>query len=161
MAARGVNKVILLGNLGQDPDARVMQTGKPVTTLSIATSETWRDKQTGEAKEQTEWHKVVLYDRLAEVAKDYLRKGSKVYVEGRLRTRKWQDKNGQDRYTTEILANELQMLDGKRDGQPAAAAPSDSSVGPRPPAMRPSDWEKTATTPRQPPPETYDDDIPF
>ncbi len=160
MAARGVNKVILLGNLGQDPDARVMQTGKPVTTLSIATSESWRDKQTGEMKEQTEWHKVVFYDRLAEVAKDFLRKGSKVYVEGRLRTRKWQDKSGQDRFTTEILANELQMLDGKRDGQSAPAA-QESAAGPRTPTQRPSDWEKPAASARPTAPESYDDDIPF
>lgn len=111
-----VNKVILIGNLGQDPESRAMPSGKAVTNLRIATSETWRDKQTGEMKEQTEWHSVVMYDRLAEIAKDYLRKGSKVYIEGRLRTRKWQDKNGQDRYTTEINANELQMLDTKGAG---------------------------------------------
>jgi single-strand DNA-binding protein len=116
MASRGVNKVILIGNLGQDPESRAMPSGKAVTNLRIATSETWRDKQTGEMKEQTEWHTVVMFDRLAEIAKDYLRKGSKVYVEGRLRTRKWQDKSGQDRYTTEITANELQMLDTKGAG---------------------------------------------
>jgi single-strand DNA-binding protein len=116
MASRGVNKVILIGNLGQDPESRAMPSGKAVTNLRIATSETWRDKQTGEMKEQTEWHTVVMFDRLAEIAKDYLRKGSKVYVEGRLRTRKWQDKSGQDRYTTEITANELQMLDTKGGG---------------------------------------------
>jgi len=116
MASRGVNKVILIGNLGQDPESRAMPSGKAVTNLRIATSETWRDKQTGEMKEQTEWHTVVMFDRLAEIAKDYLRKGSKVYIEGRLRTRKWQDKNGQDRYTTEITANELQMLDTKGAG---------------------------------------------
>ena len=111
-----VNKVILIGNLGQDPESRAMPSGKAVTNLRIATSETWRDKQTGEMKEQTEWHSVVMFDRLAEIAKDYLRKGSKVYIEGRLRTRKWQDKAGQDRYTTEITANELQMLDTKGAG---------------------------------------------
>ncbi|MEY4375524.1 MAG: hypothetical protein RJB26_74 [Pseudomonadota bacterium] len=116
MASRGVNKVILIGNLGQDPESRAMPSGKAVTNLRIATSESWRDKQTGEMKEQTEWHSVVIFDRLAEIAKDYLRKGSKVYIEGRLRTRKWQDKNGQDRYTTEITANELQMLDSKGAG---------------------------------------------
>ncbi len=116
MASRGVNKVILIGNLGQDPESRAMPSGKAVTNLRIATSESWRDKQTGEMKEQTEWHSVVIFDRLAEIAKDYLRKGSKVYIEGRLRTRKWQDKNGQDRYTTEITANELQMLDTKGAG---------------------------------------------
>ena len=116
MASRGVNKVILIGNHGQDPESRAMPSGKAVTNLRIATSETWRDKQTGEMKEQTEWHSVVMFDRLAEIAKDYLRKGSKVYIEGRLRTRKWQDKAGQDRYTTEITANELQMLDTKGAG---------------------------------------------
>ena len=116
MASRGVNKVILIDNLGQDPESRAMPSGKAVTNLRIATSETWRDKQTGEMKEQTEWHTVVMFDRLAEIAKDYLRKGSKVYIEGRLRTRKWQDKAGQDRYTTEITANELQMLDTKGAG---------------------------------------------
>ena len=116
MASRGVNKVILIGNLGQDPESRAMPSGKAVTNLRIATSETWRDKQTGEMKEQTEWHSVVMFDRLAEIAKDYLRKGSKVYIEGRLRTRKWQDKAGQDRYTTEITANDLQMLDTKGAG---------------------------------------------
>jgi single-strand DNA-binding protein len=116
MASRGVNKVILIGNLGQDPESRAMPSGKAVTNLRIATSETWRGKQTGEMKEQTEWHSVVMFDRLAEIAKDYLRKGSKVYIEGRLRTRKWQDKAGQDRYTTEITANELQMLDTKGAG---------------------------------------------
>lgn len=116
MASRGVNKVILIGNLGQDPESRAMPSGKAVTNLRLATSETWRDKQTGENKEATEWHTVVMFDRLAEIAKDYLRKGSKIYVEGRLRTRKWQDKAGQDRYSTEIVANEMQMLDSKGGG---------------------------------------------
>lgn len=114
--ARGVNKVILIGNLGKDPESRAMPNGKAVTNFSVATSESWRDKQTGEMKEQTEWHNVVMFDRLAEIAKDYLRKGSKVYIEGRLRTRKWQDKAGQDRYTTEITANEMQLLDSKGAG---------------------------------------------
>lgn len=116
MASRGVNKVILIGNLGQDPESRAMPSGKAVTNLRLATSETWRDKQTGENKEATEWHTVVMFDRLAEIAKDYLRKGSKIYIEGRLRTRKWQDKAGQDRYSTEIVANEMQMLDSKGGG---------------------------------------------
>ena len=116
MASRGINKVILIGNLGQDPESRAMPSGKAVTNLRIATSESWRDKQSGEMKEATEWHTVVIFERLAEIAKDYLRKGSKVYIEGRLRTRKWQDKAGQDRYTTEITANELQMLDTKGAG---------------------------------------------
>ena len=120
--ARGVNKVILIGNLGKDPESRAMPNGKAVTNFSVATSESWRDKQTGEMKEQTEWHNVVMFDRLAEIAKDYLRKGSKVYIEGRLRTRKWQDKAGQDRYTTEITANEMQLLDSKGAGGGMGAA---------------------------------------
>ena len=114
--ARGINKVILVGNLGKDPETRYMPSGKAVTNFSIATSESWKDKQTGEQKEQTEWHNIVMYDRLAEIAAEYLRKGSQVYVEGRLRTRKWQDKEGRDRYTTEIIANEMQMLGGRAGG---------------------------------------------
>ena len=113
--ARGINKVILVGNLGKDPETRYMPNGKAVTNFSIATSESWKDKQTGEQREQTEWHNIVMYDRLAEVAAEYLKKGSQVYVEGKLRTRKWQDKEGRDRYTTEIQANEMQMLGGKSD----------------------------------------------
>ena len=113
--ARGINKVILVGNLGQDPETRYMPSGKAVTNLRLATSDSWKDKQTGEQREQTEWHSVVMYDRLAEIAAEYLRKGSQIYVEGRLKTRKWQDKEGKDRYTTEIIANEMQML-GSRGG---------------------------------------------
>ena len=113
MASRGVNKVILVGNLGQDPDTRYMPNGDAITNLSVATSETWKDKQTGNMQERTEWHRVGLYGRLAEVAGEYLKKGSKVYIEGSLRTRKWQDKSGQDRYTTEIRASEMQMLDSR------------------------------------------------
>lgn len=111
--ARGINKVILIGNLGGDPEVRYMPSGGAVTSVSLATSETWKDKQSGEAQEKTEWHRVVFFNRLAEIAGEYLRKGSKVYIEGRLQTRKWQDKNGQDRYTTEIVANDMQMLDGR------------------------------------------------
>jgi single-strand DNA-binding protein len=115
--ARGINKVILIGNLGQDPETRAMPSGKSVTNVSIATSETWRDKATGEQKEATEWHRVVFFDRLAEIAAEYLRKGSQVYVEGRLQTRKWQDKaTGADRYSTEIIANEMQMIGGRGTG---------------------------------------------
>ncbi len=112
--ARGINKVILIGNLGKDPDVRYMPSGSAVTNITIATSESWKDKQSGEKQERTEWHNVVFFNRLAEIAGEYLKKGSKVYVEGSLRTRKWQDKtSGQDRYTTEIVANEMQMLDSK------------------------------------------------
>ena len=113
--ARGINRVILIGNLGHDPETRTLPSGKSVTNLRIATSESWKDKQTGEQREQTEWHSVVMFDRLAEIAAEYLHKGSQVYVEGKLRTRKWQDKEGRDRYTTEIQANEMQMLGGKGD----------------------------------------------
>ncbi|KTD26993.1 MULTISPECIES: single-stranded DNA-binding protein [Legionella] len=114
--ARGINKVILVGNVGVDPDVRYMPNGNAVTTLSVATSETWKDKQTGEKQERTEWHRVVCFNRLGEIAGEYIRKGSKLYVEGSLRTRKWQDQQGQDRYTTEIVASDIQMLDGKSGG---------------------------------------------
>lgn len=118
MSSKGVNKVILVGNLGQDPEIRYQPSGGAVATLSIATSESWRDKQTGENKEQTEWHRVVLFGKLAEVAGEYLRKGSQVYIEGKLRTRKWQDQSGQDKYTTEVVVNVggvMQMLGGKQE----------------------------------------------
>ncbi len=111
--ARGINKVILIGNLGADPDARMTQQGSAVTNLNIATDESYKDKNTGQMVPKTEWHRVVMFNRLAEIAKDYLKKGSKVYIEGKLQTRKWQDQSGQERYTTEIVANELQMLDSK------------------------------------------------
>lgn len=115
--ARGVNKAIIIGNCGQDPETKYMPSGGAVTNLTIATSETWKDKQTGQPQERTEWHRVVFFNRLAEIAGEYLKKGSKVYIEGSLRTRKWQDKNtGADRYTTEIVANEMQMLDSRDDG---------------------------------------------
>jgi len=111
--ARGVNKVILVGNIGGDPEVRYMPSGNAVTNVTIATSETWKDKQTGQNQERTEWHRVVFFNRLGEIAGEYLRKGSKVYVEGSLRTRKWQGQDGQDRYTTEIVASEMQMLDSR------------------------------------------------
>src|ERR1043165_9233502 len=111
--ARGINKVILVGNLGADPDTRYMPSGKAVTNIRIATSESWKDKQTGDMQERTEWHSIVLYDKLGEIAAEYLRKGSQVYIEGRLQTRKWQDKQGADRYTTEVVASEVQMLGGR------------------------------------------------
>jgi len=113
--ARGVNKVILVGNCGQDPETKYAASGAAITNLSIATTDTWKDKQTGQTQERTEWHRVVFFNRLAEIAGEYLRKGSKVYIEGRLQTRKWQDQSGQDRYTTEIVANEMQMLDSRSD----------------------------------------------
>lgn len=118
MASRGVNKVILVGNLGNDPETRAFPSGDMVTNITLATSETWKDKQTGQPQERTEWHRVVFHRRLAEIAGEYLHKGSKVYIEGSLKTRKWQDKaTGQDRYTTEIVAREMQMLDSRSAGQ--------------------------------------------
>jgi single-strand DNA-binding protein len=119
--ARGINKVIIIGNLGADPETRAMPSGTTVANLRVATSESWRDKQTGEQQERTEWHRVALFGRLAEIAGEYLRKGSQVYIEGSLRTRKWQDKQGNDRYSTEIIGNDLQMLGGRGGG--AGAAP--------------------------------------
>lgn len=125
--ARGVNKVIIIGNLGADPETRAMPSGTTVANLRVATSESWRDKQTGEQQERTEWHRVALFGRLAEVAGEYLRKGSQVYIEGSLRTRKWQDKQGNDRYSTEIVGNDLQMLGGRGGGAGGAGG------GPMPP----------------------------
>lgn len=114
--ARGVNKVILIGNLGADPETRFMPSGGAVTNVNLATSESWKDRQTGQMQERTEWHRVVFFNRLGEIAGEYLKKGSKVYVEGSIRTRKWQGQDGQDRYTTEIVANEMQMLDSRGGG---------------------------------------------
>lgn len=134
--SRGINKCILIGNLGADPEVRYMPTGGAVANLTIATSEAWTDKATGEKREQTEWHRLVIYQRLAEVAGEYLRKGSKIYVEGRLRTRKWQDQQGVERYTTEIIVSELQMLDGKpadAPAQPQQNRPQAPQQGKRPP----------------------------
>jgi single-strand DNA-binding protein len=131
--ARGINKVILVGNLGADPEMRYMPSGKAVANIRIATSEGWTDKQTGDKQERTEWHAVVMFEKLAEIASQYLRKGSQVYVEGSLRTRKWQDKEGKDRYTTEIVCREMQMLGSARDGatrqQPAAQQQSQPATG--------------------------------
>ncbi len=146
--ARGVNKVILIGNLGKDPEVRYMPNGNAVANCTIATSESWKDKNTGETKERTEWHRVSFFRRLAEIVGEYLKKGSKVYVEGQLRTRKWQDKSGQDRYTTEIIADQMQMLDSRSGGSTDfdSASPSDQSQAPA--AAPASD-------------EGFDDDIPF
>jgi len=158
--ARGVNKVILIGNLGRDPEVRYMPSGQAVANVTIATSETWRDKQTGDQQERTEWHNVVFFGRLAEIAGEYLRKGSQVYVEGSLRTRKWQDKEGRDRYTTEIIANEMQMLGG-RGGQGGGEFSSRQSE----PAPRQAQAAAPASQPQQQAPagdfEDFDDDIPF
>jgi len=153
--ARGINKAILIGNLGKDPETRYTAGGSAVTNVRIATNETWKDKQTGEQQERTEWHAVVFFGRLAEIAAEYLRKGSTVYVEGRLQTRKWQDKDGQDRYTTEIVANEMQMLGG-RGGAGGSAMPEDDG-GQAPARRRPA----AAASGGSAPAEDFDDDIPF
>jgi len=152
--ARGINKVIIVGNLGQDPETRYMPSGKAVTNLRVATSENWKDKQTGEQREQTEWHSVVMYDRLAEIAAEYLRKGSQVYLEGKLRTRKWQDKEGRDRYTTEVIANEMQML-GSRGG---GGAGTESRSEPR---AAGGDRPAPVPAPASEREDAFDDDIPF
>ena len=133
--ARGINKVILVGNLGADPETRYTASGSAVTNIRLATTESWRDRQSGDRQEKTEWHRVVFFNRLAEVAGEYLRKGSQVYVEGKIQTRKWQDQSGQDRYTTEIVANEMQMLGGRAgagDAAPAAGGFRDSQPAPSP-----------------------------
>lgn len=159
--ARGINKVILVGNVGVDPDVRYMPNGNAVTTLSLATSETWKDKQTGDKQERTEWHRVVCFNKLGEIAGEYVRKGSKLYVEGSLRTRKWQDQQGQDRYTTEIVASDIQMLDSKgtspqsmSDAPPAAHQQALGATGDQ------KQTAKTATT-AQDAFDELDDDIPF
>ncbi|HKE97175.1 MAG TPA: single-stranded DNA-binding protein [Povalibacter sp.] len=154
--ARGINKVILVGNLGADPDTRYMPSGKAVTNIRIATSESWKDKQTGDQQERTEWHSIVMYDKLGEIAAEYLRKGSQVYIEGKLRTRKWQDKEGKDRYTTEIIADQMQMLGG-RGG--AGSAPGGGGGG-ESRQSRPAPAEDRGPAPADDG-GGFDDDIPF
>ncbi len=146
--ARGVNKVILVGHLGKDPEVRYSPNGGAVTNITLATSESWKDKNTGEKQERTEWHRVVFFGKLAEIAGEYLKKGSQIYVEGRLQTRKWQDKEGKDRYTTEIVAGEMQMLGG-REGRGAPADTGDAEAAP------------AARQPAKSVPGDFDDDIPF
>ncbi len=146
--ARGVNKVIIVGNLGQDPETRYMPSGSAVTNFTVATNESWKDKQTGEQKERTEWHRVSMFNRLAEVAAEYLRKGSQVYIECKLRTRKWQGKDGSDRYTTEIIADEMQMLGGRGGGGGFGGGGQGGG-------------NKGGSAPPQPGPDDFDDDIPF
>ncbi|MHB9807803.1 single-stranded DNA-binding protein SSB1 [Pantoea ananatis] len=181
MASRGVNKVILVGNLGQDPEVRYMPNGGAVANITLATSESWRDKQTGENKEITEWHRVVLFGKLAEVAGEYLRKGSQVYIEGQLRTRKWQDQGGQERYTTEVVVNvggTMQMLGGRQQGgnAPAAGGGQGNNSGwgqPQQPQQannnqfsggaqsRPQQQPSAPAGNNNEPPMDFDDDIPF
>jgi single-strand DNA-binding protein len=157
--ARGVNKVILVGNLGKDPEIRYTASGSAIANITIATTDSWRDKQSGEKQERTEWHRVVFFTRLAEIVGEYLRKGSQVYIEGRIQTRKWQDQSGQDRYTTEIVANEMQML-GSRGGE--SFDRPDEKSGFRDSAQSPG---ASQGAPKQPAPVADDgfaeDDIPF
>jgi len=155
--ARGINKVILIGNLGQDPETRMTAQGSAVTNLNLATDESYKDKQTGQVVPKTEWHRVVLFNRLAEIAKDYLRKGSKVYIEGRLQTRKWQDQQGQDRYTTEIVGNELQMLDSRGAGMDGGAAQQQAGRGgyAQQPASAPQAPQQNYAQQQQTPPQAY------
>jgi single-strand DNA-binding protein len=158
--ARGINKVILIGHLGQDPDVRALPSGSSIANLRIATTESWKDKQSGEFKEATEWHTVVLFGRTAEVAAEYLKKGAQVYIEGRLRTRKWQDKTGNDRYSTEIVGQDMQMLGsrgqgGGARGQGAAAGSAGASAAGAGGGGGESHEAPTTST------EDFDDDIPF
>lgn len=157
--ARGINKVILIGNVGVDPEVRYMPNGNAVATLSLATSETWKDKVTGEKQEKTEWHRVVCFNRLGEIVSEYIRKGSKLYIEGSLRTRKWQDQQGQDKYTTEIVASELQMLDNRMSGNFAS-----DEEAPQAQYSPPQASHQSNNKPTSPEAETLmqlDDDIPF
>lgn len=155
--ARGINKVILIGNLGNDPEVRYAPSGSAITRVSLATSESWTDKQSGDKVEKTEWHRVVFFNRLAEIAAEYLKKGSKLYIEGRLRTSKWQDNNGQDRYTTEIVANEMQMLDSRMGGGDFAPnnQGQNQTVAPAPQA------QPQQAAPQPAGMEEFDDEIPF
>ena len=154
--ARGINKVILIGNLGAEPEVRYMPSGQAVANVGLATSESWRDKETGENQERTEWHAVVFFGKLAEIVKEYLHKGSQVYVEGRIRTRKWQDRDGHDRYTTEIVANDMQMLGGRG----GATAPMEQEPPPHGEAQAPSPASVSSGSGSGAAPD-LDDDIPF
>jgi single-strand DNA-binding protein len=157
--ARGINKVILVGNLGADPDTKYMPSGSAVTNIRIATSESWKDRETGEQQERTEWHNIAFFGRLAEIAGEYLKKGSQVYVEGRLRTRKWQDRDGNDRWTTEVIANEMQMLGGRGGAGGGAGSVGGDGGGSRPAQDHRSDQSGGGAAPA--PNEDFDDDIPF
>lgn len=152
--ARGINKVILIGNLGNDPEVRYTPNGSAVANITLATSETWRDKQSGELQDRTEWHRVVFFNRLAEIVGEYLRKGSKIYVEGSLRTRKWQDKNGVDRYTTEIIANEMHILDSRNSGSNAQQPVAANNAAPAAHSNNAAPVEMADV-------KDFDDDIPF
>lgn len=161
MATRGVNKVILVGHLGKDPEVRHLPNGNAVASFSIATSESWKDKDTGEKQERTEWHRVVCFNRLGEIVGQYVKKGARIYIEGSLKTRKWQDQQGQDRYTTEIIAAEMQMLDNKTSGSSSYDDPMDSSHS----GGQSSSYAPRNTPAAQPafaePLSGLDDDVPF
>ncbi len=155
--AKGINKVILIGNLGKDPEVRYMPNGNAVANVTLATSDSWKDKNTGETQEHTEWHRVVFFRRLGEIVGEYCKKGSKIYIEGKLKTHKWQDKNGQDRYTTEIVADQMQMLDSRSGG----TASFDGS-GSRPTQNAGTSAQNSAPSSPAPAPDVdFDDDIPF
>lgn len=163
--AKGVNKVILIGNLGNDPETRYMPSGGAVTGITVATSESWKDKTSGQAQERTEWHRVVFFNKLAEIAGEYLRKGSKVYIEGSLRTRKWQDQSGADKYTTEIVASEMQMLDSRGGAGENEAAAQQRNRGGDGQARQQPQHTQQRSAPRSDAPtanfDNFDDDIPF
>ena len=163
MSSRGVNKVILVGNLGQDPEVRYIPNGSAVATLSLATSESWRDKQSGEQKEVTEWHRVVIFGKLAEIAGEYLRKGSQVYIEGQLRTRKWTDQAGQEKYTTEVVVNigcTMQMLGGRQSGSGQNTSSRNDWGQPQQPSG-PAHSGQASGSSAGAPPMDFDDDRPF
>jgi len=159
--ARGINKVILIGHLGQDPEVRALPSGSSIANLRVATTESWKDKQSGEFKEQTEWHTVVLFGRTAEVAAEYLKKGSQVYIEGRLRTRKWQDKTGNDRYSTEIVGNDMQMLGGRGQGGGPGAGQGGGGRAQGGAAPRGESGGESGEAPASSTEHDFDDDIPF
>ncbi len=160
MPSRGINKVILVGNLGRDPEIRYTQGGDPIASFSVATSDSWKDRNTGDTRENTEWHRVVMFRGLAKIAEDWLRKGQQVYIEGRLRTRKWQDQSGQDRWTTEIVANEMQMLGG-RGGSGGGGDDYDQSAPSRPASGAPAESREGGTQQPKGAFDDFDDDIPF
>lgn len=159
--ARGINKAILIGNLGNDPDIRYTASGTAIANISLATAESWRDKNSGEQQERTEWHRIVFFGRLAEIVGEYLRKGSQIYVEGRIQTRKWQDKQGNDRYTTEVVANEMQMLGGRGQAQapmnPAGQSEAPEARNNAPPPGKPAAAGSGGAAQA----DDFDDDIPF
>jgi len=163
--ARGINKVILLGNVGGDPETRYMPNGNAVTQITLATSEAWKDKQTGQQQERTEWHRVVFFGKLAEIAGEYLKKGAQVYIEGKLQTRKWQGQDGQDRYTTEIVVDQngtLQLLGGRREGGEGQSPQPRSSAGGSRPRQSGNRADKSTPAPQPAPDDdAFDDNIPF